>query len=431
MDDKTLEAIRAAQAKLHAQVTNRPGIHGTSIGLKSTGGSLTKTIAILVHLDHKRPEHAVPAGEVLPRTVDGFPVDVIEDSVPEPNEDSGKYRPLQGGIQIQVGGYYGTLGCLVKDLATKNICALSNQHVMGSKGSRVAQPKMDPVCDQIGDTVKSVLSSKVDGAYCAIDSHGASGISSIVEIGEVAGTYNVQISDLPYPVRKRGRTTGLRHGNITSLYFQGTRNDGWKFQGQHYITTSDRTLNFSEPGDSGSAVVDSQRRVVGLLWGASTPNGCASPIADVMSELNIEVATGIKAEVVPYRETLTGQLEAALRTTEFGGSLWRTIRRSSARIRHQFHVTPRLLVTWQQMPQQAIAEAIATAARNPDTPIPATLGGDDTVEVVDRLRDAMRRYFSDADLLEQVEALHTVIVNNIGQPWRQALTAAEKCAVPG
>ncbi|MFG6430103.1 hypothetical protein [Roseateles sp. LYH14W] len=428
MDDKTLNAMQAARAKLHAQVENMPGIHATSIGLKSTGGSLTRTLALLVHLDHKRPEHALPAGEVLPKTVDGFPVDVIEDSAPEPNEDSGKYRPLQGGIQVQVGGSYGTLGCLVRDLQTQNLCALSNQHVMGGQGNRVAQPKMDPVCDQIGDTVKSVLSTKVDGAYCSINAHGASGISSIVEIGEVAGVYNVQLSDLPYPVRKRGRTTGLRQGNITSLYLQGTRSDGWKFQGQQYIATSDPALNFSEPGDSGSAVVDAQQRVVGLLWGASTPNGCASPIADVMSELNIEVATGVKAEVVPYRETQTGQLEAALRTTESGGKLWRTIRRSSARIRHQFHVTPRLLVTWQQMPQQAIADAITAAIRNLDSTIPSTLGGEDTLEVIGRLRDVMRRYFSEPDLLEQVEALHAMIAGNIGRPWRHALTAVGACA---
>lgn len=426
MDDKTIEAIKDARTKLHAQVMQIPGVHGTSVGLKVKHGALTKTIAVLVYVNHKRPESSLPNGELLPKDIDGFPVDVIEDAIPEAHADDGKYRPLQGGIQIQVGNSYGTLGCLVRDLKTQNLCALSNQHVMGGGDSRVAQPKTDPVCDQIGNTVRSVISEKVDGAFCSLGAHGASGISSIVEIGEVTGVYNVQVSDLPYAVRKRGRTTGLRNGHITAIYFQGRRSDGWNFLDQQYIKTDDNSLNFSEPGDSGSAVVDLQGRVVGLLWGASTPNGCSSPIAAVQSELNIEVATGVKAAVVPYGETMTGQLETALRTTELGSKLWRTVRRTHTRVKHQFHVTPRLLVTWQQMPQQAIYDAITAATRNLDTTIPASLGGEDTVEVASRLRDAMRRYFTDPDLLEQVDVLHAMIIGNVGQSWKHALTEASK-----
>ena len=49
------------------------------------------------------------------------------------------------------------------------------------------------------------------------------------------------------------------------------------------------------------------------------------------------------------------------------------------------------------------------------TTIPASLGGDWTVEVVGRLHDSMRRHFSEPDLIESEQALHVHIVGNIDQ----------------
>lgn len=280
--------------------------------------------------------------------------------------------------------------------------------------------KMDPVCDQIGNTLRSVHSSKVDGAICSLDLHGVSATARIVEIGNVTGTYDVKWSDLPYAVRKRGRTTGLRDGSVHDINYSGRTPDGWNFFGQLYIVASG--WPFAEPGDSGSAVVDSNGRIVGLLWGGIGSIAAASPIADVLRELDIEVVTSAEPQLeVAYSETLAGQLEAALSATERGKAYWRAIDRNHSYIRHQFHATPRLYAIWQGIPQQAIADEIARAARDPEAVIPPSLDGEDTVVVVGRLRDAMRRYFTDADLVAQVESFHALIVNNIGRPWRPAM----------
>jgi V8-like Glu-specific endopeptidase len=46
----------------------------------------------------------------------------------------------------------------------------------------------------------------------------------------------------------------------------------------------------SQPGDSGSAVLDMDRRVVGLLFAGSDAATVINPIGEVLSALNVEVA---------------------------------------------------------------------------------------------------------------------------------------------
>src|SRR5690349_11465933 len=180
MDNATFEKMKAAQENFHRQAMNIPGVHGTSVGIKRRAGELTREFAICIHVDHKRPLADVPASERIPDEIDGFPTDVIEHAQPEPHEDGGKYRPVEGGIQLQVPAGYGTLGCVVRDKRDKSICALSNQHVLGSDGSGIYQPKSDTVCDKIGHTKRVVLSTTVDGGVSTLDSNGVTATAKIV-----------------------------------------------------------------------------------------------------------------------------------------------------------------------------------------------------------------------------------------------------------
>ena len=134
--------------------------------------------------------------------------------------DAGRYRPLKGGMGIGpcrvVGGFVfvGTLGAIVKDVATGNPFCLSNFHVMcidnGSHvGDQMCQPGRwtEAVCpaDVVGSLQRSSLAATVDCAVCDI-SAGIGYVCEVLEIGQVAGT---AVAVLDAPVRKRGRTTGL------------------------------------------------------------------------------------------------------------------------------------------------------------------------------------------------------------------------------
>ncbi len=425
MDTKTFNDMKAVQERHHAELMRIPGVHGTSIGLKEVDGKTTDIFAIRIHLVRKRHAGELSATQLVPREIEGFPTDLVEHDQPEPYEDGSKQRPVLGGCQLAVSNWHGTLGCIVKG-PDGMAYALSNQHVLSGVNSGVFQPKTDPVCDKIGDTKKSILSALIDAAYCSLDAYDVSYKAEILEIGAVAGSRIVGWSDLPLAVRKRGRTTGLTNGSMTGLNWRGRRSDGWDFMGQQYITAS-AGVAFCAPGDSGSVVVDSDIRVVGLLWGGALPNGGASAIENVMAGLEVVVATPSMVDAPrPYEETTLGRLEALLSESNAGRAYWKSFLRHRARVRHLFHQTPRLHAVWLKMPQAKLMEVVRDAVTNPDAIVPARINGDDTAALLGKLRRAMTRSISDEQLRRDIDSLYERIVDNVGAPWRQMLGSTER-----
>jgi hypothetical protein len=425
MDDATFEKMRKVQESHHARLMRIPGVHGTSIGHKIVHGESTDTLAIIVHLTKKKPLSELPENERIPKEIGGFPTDIIEHDQPEANEDNSKRRPVLGGIQLAIeAGFahanYGTLGCIVRARTNNTLYALTNQHVLQGTTGDVCQPKVD-ASDVIGTKIRMVLSSDVDGGLSSLD---VAPEASIVDLGNVTGSYVVTSKYLPYPVKKRGRTTLVTHGKIWSLSYRGVRNDGWNFTGQQFILTDGG--DFSRPGDSGSAVVDSQMRVVGLLWGSAGPNGVASPIDKVMAQLDIMVAAGPLPEVLPYEATTLGKLEALLSQSTRGRGYWKAFRSHGGRVQHLFHHTPRLYAVWRKTPGTELMEAIRKAVANPDSRVPSKIGGHNTVEVLTKLHNALKRYVKeDVTFKQQIDSLYRDIVDNIGVSWRKALSDAK------
>jgi hypothetical protein len=115
-----------------------------------------------------------------------------------------------------------------------------------------------------------------------------------VDIGAVTGT---AVATRGTVVRKRGRTTGLTTGRITSVdstvlmdYRDGL---GVRvLRDQLRIEAVGGGL-MGDYGDSGAAVVDPDNRVVGLYL-AGNPSGTvafASPIGTVLDELDVDLIT--------------------------------------------------------------------------------------------------------------------------------------------
>ena len=137
-----------------------------------------------------------------------------------------------------------------------------------------------------------MLSDHVDGSVVSIDA-GKASACAIVEIGHVKGKTTAAIG---MAVRKRGRTTGLTYGTVTSVdqtsinYGDGLGTHMLKNQirldGRHAATRS-----FSDHGDSGSVVVDADNKVVGLLFAGNTAGtvSFANPIQSVLDELNVDL----------------------------------------------------------------------------------------------------------------------------------------------
>lgn len=322
---RSREEIRRIKKRVEEELLALPNVHAVDIGEKVTDGRPTGELSIVVYVDQKKD---VAAKNTVPKEVDGVKTDVQEE---EPDVlhavlhrieedqltlDATRYGTLEGGMSmgpcraiwmeppdVDTAGWYitvGTLGAIVRDKTTEDPMALTNFHVAAvddtwSVGDGMAQPARNDggTCpaDRFGTLQRGVLSSNVDGAVVSIDSRPHA--CEILEIGDVAGTTAAAEG---MAVRKRGRTTDLTHGEVISVDYTTTIDYG---DGLGSVTLVDQvriavaapSTMFGTNGDSGSVVVDENRKIVGLYFAgnSSGTRGVANPIAKVLSELDIEV----------------------------------------------------------------------------------------------------------------------------------------------
>ncbi|MDI3331558.1 MAG: hypothetical protein QJR09_12630 [Micrococcus sp.] len=323
-----LAAIRPVKEAIEDELLARPGVVGVDIGDKVSGGENTGEPSILVFVRQKKPREALPPEDVIPPEVNGVKTDVQELVielqsarqllVPGRQVDTAAYPRLAGGISmgparsvrlepsaVEAAGEYvfvGTLGAMVGDRATGATMALTNFHVAcvndgWTVGDRMVQPARpdggDAATQQFGSLARAVLSEHTDGAVVTVDA-GRHWDSTVIGIGDVAGSAAARLG---MAVQKRGRTTGRTFGTVAST--EATLNldygDGLgtrTLRRQVRITTDTaRSPRFSEGGDSGSAVLDMDRNVVGLLFAGSMDGSTtfANPIAVALEELGAEL----------------------------------------------------------------------------------------------------------------------------------------------
>ena len=108
--------------------------------------------------------------------------------------------------------------------------------------------------------------------------------NEILYIGAPTG---VGTATLGTDVQKTGRTTGHTQGTITQI--DATMRI--QYGSQSALFTGQLVAGaISQPGDSGSAVLDMNKQVVGLLFAGSNVATIINPIDDVFSALNVELA---------------------------------------------------------------------------------------------------------------------------------------------
>jgi len=237
-------------------------------------------------------------------------------------------RPLCAGLQIQnfdddvrtgqtAKGFIviGSVGCFVK-LASGKVALLSNNHVVaaenhGVKGSdRIQQPgnvTFDPI-EHIATLTDFVpIRPSAPGATFAagnavmndVDAGVASlqpgvafhqGYHPTRNLPVPVGIARPQVNDRVFKV---GRTTGLTHGvirSVTTVVVPVPYRDGpsW-FQHSMTIEGVNGTM-FSDHGDSGSAIVNANKQIVGLLYAGNGSQTYACPIDAVFNSFGCTLA---------------------------------------------------------------------------------------------------------------------------------------------
>ena len=332
------EDIKPTREVLH-QVCNdllkKQNVLATGIGYKTSAGQKTPNISIICSVEKKLPKSQLSGADLVPSQVDGVTTDVIESGRIRAFAHVTRQRPAPGGISI---GHRditaGTLGCVVKKNGQRVI--LSNNHVLANSnaasiGDAILQPGphdggkfpddhianllefipislsggIDLPSDcPIGNSFASLLNlfaaatgsrtrlqavriqaedNLVDAAI-AKPLNDADVSDDILDIGAIAGMVP---AELGMAVQKSGRTTEYTTGTIDQV--DVTVNV--QYGGGQIGRFTDQLLAgpMSQGGDSGSAVLDNNKNLVGLLFAGSDTTTIINRMENVFSALGLSL----------------------------------------------------------------------------------------------------------------------------------------------
>ncbi|MFZ5595758.1 MAG: hypothetical protein ACOY31_01945 [Bacillota bacterium] len=325
--------------KTRDKFLNMKNVIGVGVGMKQVGGERTKKPAVIIFVEKKVPRSNLAGNEAIPGDVGGVLTDVIEIGRVRLLEGrTDKVRPARPGVSI---GHYritaGTFGAVVRDLNTRELLILSNNHILANatngKDGRSApgDPIFQPAAfdggteaDRIGDLLRFwPLMRSVNTPECPV-AEGAAKIGTklvhlirpsydmkfvkryrgsnlidaavarpvsqdmlspeIMEIGRPQGVGTVEVDR---KIMKSGRSSGLTTGSVTALnvtlQVDLSDNEVGIFSSQ---VVSEMT---SQGGDSGSLVLDERKRAVGLLFAGSEKYTVFNQLDLVLSKLSVEL----------------------------------------------------------------------------------------------------------------------------------------------
>ena len=212
-----------------------------------------------------------------------------------------RHRPAFPGVSI---GHYnitaGTFGCLVED-EDGRIHILSNNHVLAdlnsaNLGEPILQPGPADGGNRHNDNIAELSTfmpidfqglNRIDAALAEPFNY-ADVLPDIPHIGRVTGITNPRLN---IRVIKFGRTTGLTFGVLVARNATIKVNmEGRDVLFEDQIVIEGDRGRFSDGGDSGSLILDTNRRAIGLLFAGSTTGVTfANPIDDVLTLLSVGI----------------------------------------------------------------------------------------------------------------------------------------------
>lgn len=199
-----------------------------------------------------------------------------------------------GGHAVLVGqGSFGTIGGFASDLQSELVLAVSNNHVFANANAATIG---DPLVESASGTQFGALHryqpllaqpavNDLDGAVGWIDA------SRRLQVPRAMKIVGAGQPKLGMRVRKWGATTGYTEGRIRSLFGSPviTYPGFGVVNFRSCLRIEGTRASFSEPGDSGSLVLDDHGLVVGIVFAGEAAGrfSLANPVAPLTGRLGI------------------------------------------------------------------------------------------------------------------------------------------------
>ncbi len=293
-----------------ARFAHRPEVTGVDLGYKFKDGQMTRQLAVRVHVREKFARRLLTARELLPRTFEGLPLDVIQTNCrkqalePQASILGRRQRQdiVQGGLSVAaVGGPVGTFGVPMFDLFMNAPCVLSAQHVLyGGTDPAPGAPVVQPALGEHGSTNDvfarlTAFDQGTDAAIAALDLDGpgarqldrAMYFSNVVLVGAREPAWGDVLE-------KSGRSTGLTRAMVDGIGLY----EGFSSAIHLVPLPGEADPMICRPGDSGAIWYDATTgEAVGLhCLGPVAPNpldefAIATKMVKVMRNLQLAFVT--------------------------------------------------------------------------------------------------------------------------------------------
>lgn len=467
------EELARLHREVEAELKQKyPGVVGVAWGHKRRGGKPTGEIGFCVYVAEKKDASRLKPEEVLPREYRGFPIDVdqVPDAIRVvdcPDADHAEHSPLTGGITITnlhlgADGYgVGTLGFLatIDGVAgPDNVVLVTNNHVAmangASAGATIYQQSL--IQESPGgpwvvnltarNSVGKIHNAGVDGnipfqyghegedhyyvdcssaklnvciSSCCHTNCGVS-ISSDIRLlainnsNTIAGVDRVQQTDIdvgkpPYHVVKVGRATNRTEGNVTRLNVPMLHGEKNVIEITATSNNCNHVLQFVDQGDSGSALVNAQGKLVGLCFafdrvdptlsyachihpvlqqlGGITPISTQNPPDSRLTSSEVDA-------FIQGHPNQTPQLKERFLASPEGQQIAALVEQHRHEVVHLVNHNRRVAVAWHRNQGPAFLNRAMNNARDPEERIPREIDGVTRKVLLGNMADALSEHGS-------------------------------------